>query len=256
MTRTVLDKELRQLEEQITRMGNLVEHSLTQVLNALETGNQDESDAVIMSDNAVDDLCMIIEEHVFRVLTLQQPLAGRDLRYITSLLPIAIDLERIGDDSEGIAQYILRMAPFQRKTAKEEQGSAPPADTVEAHEQPTEETILKDLLQLGHDVWQALQDTMNAFTQRDANAARTLWAQDRMIDRRSSRINRHLMEMIEGTQAIAALEHDPHVLQRATYLLWISYKLERIADHCTNICERIAFIVEGETDIRPRPEQG
>ena len=256
MTRTVLDKELRQLEEQITQMGNLVEHSLTQVLDALETGNQDESDAVIMSDNAVDDLCMIIEEHVFRVLTLQQPLAGRDLRYITSLLPMAIDLERIGDDCEGIARYILRMAPLQHHTTQEVQESTPPTGTVEAHEQPTEETILKDLLQLGHDVWQTLQNTMNAFTQRDANAARTLWAQDRMIDRRSSRINRHLMEMIEGTQAIAALEHDPHVLQRATYWLWISYKLERIADHCTNICERIAFIVEGETDIRPRPEPG
>jgi phosphate transport system protein len=43
-------------------------------------------------------------------------------------------------------------------------------------------------------------------------------------------------------------------LQRATYLLWIAHKLERIADHCTNVCERIVFIVEGETSMKHTPE--
>jgi len=30
--------------------------------------------------------------------------------------------------------------------------------------------------------------------------------------------------------------------------------VEQVADHCTNICERIVFIVQGETDIEPSLE--
>ncbi len=30
--------------------------------------------------------------------------------------------------------------------------------------------------------------------------------------------------------------------------------LERVADHCTNICERVVFIVEGETEMHPTLE--
>ncbi len=58
------------------------------------------------------------------------------------------------------------------------------------------------------------------------------------------------MAMLEGARAIPALQNDARILQRATYLLWIAHKLERMADHCTNICERIVFIVEGETSMK------
>ena len=48
---------------------------------------------------------------------------------------------------------------------------------------------------------------------------------------------------------------DTHILQRATYLLLIASRLERAADHCTNICKRIVFIIEGETSMQPLLEQ-
>ncbi len=51
-----------------------------------------------------------------------------------------------------------------------------------------------------------------------------------------------------------ALQDDSRILQRATYMLWIAHKLERAADHCSNICERIVFIVEGEKSIQPSRE--
>ena len=60
--------------------------------------------------------------------------------------------------------------------------------------------------------------------------------------------------MLEGSQAIIALAHDPSILQRVTYLTWIAHNLERMADHCTNICERIVFINEGQTDLNPSPD--
>jgi phosphate transport system protein len=48
---------------------------------------------------------------------------------------------------------------------------------------------------------------------------------------------------------LALMLHDPRTINRATYLLWISHNLERIADRITNICERINYMVTG--DVRP-----
>jgi phosphate transport system protein len=38
---------------------------------------------------------------------------------------------------------------------------------------------------------------------------------------------------------------NPRVISRATYLIWASHNLERIADRVTNICERIVFLTTG-----------
>jgi phosphate transport system protein len=40
---------------------------------------------------------------------------------------------------------------------------------------------------------------------------------------------------------------DPQTIQRATNLLHAAHDLERVADRVTNICERIAYIITGQT---------
>src|SRR5216683_3984772 len=114
MSRTVLDKELQGLTDQIIRLGSLVDDALGEALEALEVGDLAKAGIVIETDAIVDSQRSAVEEHTIRLLTLQQPLGGRDLRYLTSALSIAGDLERTGDGAEGIAQIILRMAPLHR----------------------------------------------------------------------------------------------------------------------------------------------
>src|SRR5437660_12028147 len=116
MTRTLLDRELQGLDSQIIQLGNLVDDALAKALEALETGDLAKSGLVIEADATIDSLRAAIEEHTIRLLTLQQPLGGRDLRYLTSALSIAGDLERTGDGAAGIAQIILRMAPLRGST--------------------------------------------------------------------------------------------------------------------------------------------
>ncbi|MHB1417890.1 MAG: phosphate signaling complex PhoU family protein, partial [Chloroflexota bacterium] len=41
---------------------------------------------------------------------------------------------------------------------------------------------------------------------------------------------------------------DPRTIERATYLLWATHNLERIADRVTNICERVVFLVTGHME--------
>lgn len=90
---------------------------------------------------------------------------------------------------------------------------------------------------------------MKAFADRDAHAARYIWQEDDVIDLRYHEVRHDLMAMLAGARAIPALQEDSLILQRATYLLWIAHKLERVGDHASNICERIVFLVEGETHI-------
>ena len=111
MARTILDKELQELSEQILKLGALVDDALGKALEALETGDLAKSGMVIEADAMIDSQRAAVEEHTIRLLTLQQPLGGRDLRFLTSALSIAGDLERAGDGAAGIAQIILRMSP-------------------------------------------------------------------------------------------------------------------------------------------------
>lgn len=251
MARLLLDKELEALDAQIIQMGNLVDDALGKALEALKTGNQAMSGMVIEGDVIIDSLRAAIEEHTIRLLTLQQPLGGRDLRYLTSALSIAGDLERTGDGAAGIAQIILRMSPLHDGTPSLVHVENNQTHTSNDSAEITEASILQALLDLGYEARRVLQGTMQAFADRDVNAARFLWEEDDVVDVRYHLVRHDLMALLAGARAIPALQNDALILQRATYLLWIAHKLERVADHCTNVCERIVFIVDGETSIKP-----
>jgi phosphate transport system protein len=251
VTRALLDKELHELDSQIIHLGSLVDEELGLALEALETGDLAKAGMVIEADTIVDSLRAAIEEHTIRLLTLQQPLGGRDLRLLTSTLSIAGDLERTGDGAAGIAQILLRMAPLRSSNVSQVKIELIPAGE---DNQITEASILNGMLELGREARRVLQGTMEAFAHRDAGAARFIWEEDDVVDVRYHLVRHDLMAMLEGARAIPALQTDARILQRATYLLWIAHKLERIADHCTNVCERIVFIVEGETSIKHSQE--
>jgi len=250
LTRVVLDKELEELNSQIIRLGTLVDDALELSLEALESGDLAKAGMVIEGDSIIDSTRATIEEHAIRLLTLQQPLGGRDLRLLTSTLSIAGDLERTGDGAAGIAQIILRMAPLRSDTS---QVNIDRVSSISASEESylTEAAILKSMLDLGIEARRVLRGTMEAFANSDAKAARYIWEEDDVVDVRYHLVRHDLMAMLEGARAIPALQNDSRILQRATYMLWIAHKLERIGDHCTNVCERIVFIVEGETSMKP-----
>jgi phosphate transport system protein len=249
MARVVLDKELQELDTQIIRLGTLVDEALDLALEALQAGDLAKAGMVIEGDNIIDSLRATVEEHAIRLLTLQQPLGGRDLRLLTSALSIAGDLERTGDGAAGIAQIILRMAPLRSNATLVDNGESSSVPTGENGE-VTETSILNGMIELGREAGRVLKGTMEAFANRDAKAARYIWEEDDVVDVRYHLVRHDLMAMLEGARAIPALQNDARILQRATYLLWIAHKLERMSDHCTNICERIVFIVEGEASMK------
>jgi phosphate transport system protein len=249
MSRTLLDKELKDLNDQTIRLGTLVDEALEKVLDALVKGDLAEAGIVIEGDTIIDSLRASIEEHTVRLLTLQQPLGSRDLRYLTSALSIVGDLERTGDGAAGIAQIILRMAPLRSNTSGNVTIPVSPV-SGSAGKEISENSTMQGLMELGREARRVLQGTIKAFTERNAAAARYIWEEDDVVDVRYHLVRHDLMAMMAGAHAIPALQSDSLVLQRVTYLLWIAHKLERVGDHCSNICERIVFTAEGESNLQ------
>jgi len=81
-----------------------------------------------------------------------------------------------------------------------------------------------------------LSDSITAFIQGDAPAARAISRRDDEVDDLYNQIYRELLTYMMA---------DPTTINRATRLLWAAHNLERIADRVTNICERVVFSVTG-----------
>src|SRR5260370_26013084 len=122
-------------------------------------------------------LSAAIEKQAIRLLILQQPLGGRDLRYLTAALSIAGKLEQAGDEVMEIARTMLQMSPLpvnmllavkaqEELTAEVDDGSTDEPLPI------TERVILRGLVDLGREAQHMLQEAMRAFDRNDSKAAR------------------------------------------------------------------------------------
>jgi phosphate transport system protein len=255
MARTILDTQLHEISTGTIRLGTLVVTALDLALQALQSRDQALCSQLIESDRTIDDLRFEVEQLTFRVLTLQQPLAGHDLRFLSSIPSIIADLERIGDNAAGIAKLLLLMTPLRALGSDQVHIGPPPVADGDQKKLPnhaiTEDSIVSKLLDLGQEACLLLRETMHAFEQSDAHAARKIWQEDDVVDVYYHLARYDLMTMLTSIHAIPALKQDSLILQRMMYWLWIAHKLERVGDHCTNICERIVFFLEGVMTIQP-----
>jgi len=254
MARTVLDTQLQAITTDITRMGELIEQALTQSLQAIATGDEALCGLIVASDDAIDNLRGEVDRLTFQSLTMQQPLGGRDLRLLSSAPSITADLERTGDNAVGIAKLLIRMTPL-RKTGVSQLEINPSSVMSDNQEQAanhnvTEASIVAGLQTLGQEAQHMLHETIQAFSSNNAQEAKALLQKDDVVDKRYQTVRQDLMTMMSGIHAIPVLQQDGLAMQRMTYWLWIAHNLERIGDHCTNICERIVFFLEGDRTNR------
>ncbi|GAC1443971.1 MAG: phosphate signaling complex protein PhoU [Chloroflexota bacterium] len=212
MTREHYDVLLRQLDDQVLYLGELVTDAIGHCVDALERLDVETAQHLIAADNDIDDKRYEIENRALLLIATQQPLAG-DLRTVAAILTIATELERIGDYCEGIAKLTLRMA------------AEPVPGTLE--DIRTMATVTQELLR------QALQ----AFRSRDVESAGLVWSRDDEVDVLYQAVFRSML---------ADMVADKATIRRGTYLLWVAHNIERMADRVTNIAERVAFVVTGD----------
>ncbi len=92
MIRTILDRQLQDLSEQILHMSALVDEAIAQGLAALTWREACFCEVAIASKTLIESARRDIEQQAFRILTLQQPLGGSDLRFLTTMPAIATEL--------------------------------------------------------------------------------------------------------------------------------------------------------------------
>lgn len=212
MTRAVFDKQLAEVQEDMLVMAGMVQDAILQGVEALKARNVEQARRVIDNDVEINNKRYETEEKCIELISLQAPLAS-DLRTIISVLHITVDLERMGDHAEGMAKIALMLAD----------------------EPPLKPYI--DIPRMAQIAIEMLDESLEAYKQRDAELARRVIQRDDEVDELYEQVYRELlMFMIEERGTI----------QRATYLIWVAHNLERIADRVTNICERVVYLVEGK----------
>lgn len=213
-TRAVFDRQLQSLQDDIALLGSMVEKAVERSIDALRRLDCNLARDVIAGDGAINAKRWQIEETATTLIATQQPMAG-DLRVIASVIHITTDLERMGDYAAGIAKIVLMHG-----------------------DQPLLKPLI-DVPRMADAATSMLRRSIDAFIRRDVAAAQAIAAEDDLVDGLYDQIYRELLTyMIE----------DPHTIQRATWLLWVSHNLERIADRVTNICERVVYMVTGKIE--------
>ena len=101
---SAFDRDLEAIQAMIVRMAGLVETSLLQAAEALETRDEELADTVREGDKVIDDLELQINTEAARMIALRAP-AASDLRTALSVIKIAASLERCGDYTKNLAGY-------------------------------------------------------------------------------------------------------------------------------------------------------
>lgn len=255
MPRKALDQDMQALHALIMQTGSLVEETLTKALASLETGDRSELRSLVSPGSDVSRLSVAIEKQAIRLLILQQPLGGRDLRYLTAALPIAGKLEQAGDEAMEIARVILQVSPlhvYALPTAESNESSPREIGDGSTHEpiEITEKVILRGLLDLGSEALHMLHEVMGAFDRKDSKAAREVEEEWEFVELRYQRIGQDLMTILASTYTtISAVQSGLYLLQNATQLFWLAQMLKQFADHALKICKRVIYIVEGEMSL-------
>lgn len=206
----LLDEHIEKLKSRVIKMCSLVDEQVQSAIKAVEEENIELAKQVIEKDSKVDKYDTKIDKICQKIFALTQPVA-LDLRLIMSSLTINNNLERIGDISVNIAEYLIMI---EKKPAFFNQ------------------TRLEPMFKIAK---QMLKDAIDSYIQGNENLAKSVITSDDALDKLNVENHKILVDI---------MKQDKNNIDSAVVLLVMSRQLERLGDHCTNIAEDVFFIVE------------
>lgn len=210
--RSRFDEQLRDLNDELIKMGALCENVIAMSAKALLDGDIKLAERVGEFDAEIDGKERDIENRCMKLLLQQQPVA-RDLRAISSALKMITDMERIGDQSADIAEIIIT------------------ADIT-----ASDETL--HIGDMARAVIKMVTLSIDAFVKRDISLAKTVIVSDDIVD--------GLFDKVKNTLTVRFQSGGQ--LEYALDLLMIAKYFERIGDHATNIAEWVLFSITGSKE--------
>ncbi|HAC45646.1 MAG TPA: phosphate transport system regulatory protein PhoU [Chloroflexi bacterium] len=199
-------------DDVLLELGRLVGMALTDALIALDRHDLALADKVVRGDLEINRLRYQLEEQITPRLAGSE---AADARWMVAALYVISELERMGDHAEGIAKVTLMLGPN-------------PSLSVPA--------VIGDM---GSLTISMVGRALAALNKRDVKAARAVCREDDEIDALYDRAYQELISMMVS---------DPRRITEATYMIWVTHNLERIADRATNICERVVYLATGHVE--------
>jgi phosphate transport system protein len=207
-----LERDLDNLQRDILAQAGAVEEAIHKAIRALQERDARLAQQVIDGDARIDEEENHVEEECLKILALHQPVAV-DLRRIASAFLINVDLERMADLAEDIAERALTLA-------------RPPFIPV-----PSSLQKMTDI------TTSMVRQSLDAFVNLDSSLARVVCRLDDEVDRYNDEIIDELMQTMRSS---------PDMVEAGLSFFSATRHLERIADHATNIAEDVIYLVEGE----------
>lgn len=211
-TLKAFDEDLDRLRALISQMGGFAEHAIGEAMRCLVQRDVEGAARVVEADKKLDVLEIETERRAVQLIALRAPMAS-DLRDVVAALKISGVVERIGDYAKNIAKRV----PLLENAGKIEPLS-----------------LLPEMARISTEM---VHDVLDAFLERDAEAAVRVCERDSAVDDFYDSIFRALLtHMMENPQSIGQSAH----------LLFVAKNLERVGDHATNIAEMVYYAATGE----------
>jgi len=215
------DEELKDLNQDILKMGIFAEEAIHNSIEALKNRDRDMAKGVVENDSNIDRLELVIDEKCVDLIARHQPLA-KDLRFITTGMKLNAELERIADIAVDIAQRVLEIV-----------------------DKPLLKPLV-DIPKLTVVAQNMVKMAVDSFIKGDVELAKKVILSDSEADKLRNIITKELIEDYMAKDASTA--------PRAVQLLLIARFLERICDHSTNIAEDVIYMVQAEV-VKHHPEK-
>jgi len=211
-TLKAFDEDLDRLRALISQMGGLAEHAIGEAMRCLMQRDVEGAERIVQEDVKLDALEIETERQAVQLIALRAPMAG-DLRDVVAALKISGVVERIGDYAKNIAKRVPLL---------ENVGSIEPL------------SLLPEMARISTEM---VHNVLDAFVERDADAAVRVCERDQAVDDFYDSIFRTLLtHMMEN----------PHNIGQSAHLLFVAKNLERVGDHATNIAEMVYFAATGD----------
>ncbi|AEH50636.1 phosphate signaling complex protein PhoU [Pseudothermotoga thermarum] len=209
------EREMKILQDKLTEFLNNVESLFEKTLLALKTGNEVLIKQIEEQDDYFDKLDSEIQSIAFDIIAKYQPLAD-DLRFVVAMIGLSIDLERIADECVNIAQLARQV---QRGV-----------ESFSAWQS------LNDMIRI---ILTMFTGTVQAFSNKDLNLAVKVWKKDDEVDMLHNHGHQELIQL-------ACKETNQNLIRVYLEEAFLIRHLERIADHLTNIVEKLYFMEIGQ----------
>ena len=213
-------EQLENTKIKLLRMIAMADKFLNEAVRAFLDCDGATAKRILDFDNELDDLENELDDACLKMLALDQPVAA-DLRYIVATMRLSTDIERIGDETKGLAQQTTML----------------PGLADDGH--------IPSLEKLALLTKKMFRTSVDSFRNADAGLAREVFELE-------NQANALYGQILEECLALdnELIPNTPTALR----LIFIARCLERICDLSTNVAESTIFVLAGVSIKHHWPE--